>query len=124
MGHFSDMPDGNSAALAIHQADVDRADELADQAEAFRDEAADEITDEICADKDRLSDTLCESEAVNDGNALDALAILYCIVRKMDQDALDRDQRNAMNLVRHYVREHVEFRDDVEQRMYELAGQA
>jgi hypothetical protein len=124
MGTFTDMPDGNSAALSSYQSDVDRADELADQAEAFRDEAADEITAEICKDADRLSDTLCESEAVNDGNALDALAILYCVVAKLDQDALDRTQREAMELVRSYVRERMKYSDDVECRMYELAGQA
>lgn len=119
---FSTMPDSNSAALALYEAKQAAADNLADYVEQYREEAIDQLTDEILSDQKRLSDALCESDAVNDGNALDALATLWLAINRKSLDLTDQET-DAMELVRAYVRDYVDtWEEKVQDRCYEIAG--
>lgn len=129
MGTFSTMPDGNLAALRQHEAKQSAADDRADEAEEYRDQAIAELADEILTGHAdalcSLSEALCEGVPADEvGDAMHCLAVLTMRVLNGGRQLRNREEDQALHMVRGYVETYLDdwSGPQVEDRMYKLAG--
>lgn len=127
MGHFSDMPDSNLAALNAYEAATDRSIRKWEAAEdEYGDEALEQLVDEVLTSDPKavmqLDEMLCQYvDDLDVGDWFTVLADLFAWSQTKDIEA----NRRAIKAVTEFVRDTIQerFADQVTDRIAELSGE-